>query len=86
LNDCATFVSVDNFFHHLAYLVGKPGVVVFSQSDPRIFGHDMHTNLLKDRKYLMPNQFVFWDSCKHNVDSFVDPSEIIDAILGRIKI
>jgi len=85
LSECDTFASVDNFCHHLAYVIGKPGVVIFCQSDPIIFGHSLHTNLLKDRKYLRPNQFIFWDHANYNDEAFVEPSDIIAAILGRDK-
>src|SRR3990167_4354712 len=39
-----TFISIDNFAPHLAWLLNKPGIVIFSQSDPLIFGHELHIN------------------------------------------
>ena len=80
LQECETFISVDSYLAHHGWFIGKPGVVIFSQSDPRIFGHDCHTNLLKDRKYLRPNQFEMWEQTGLNDDAFVSPEEVLEAI------
>lgn len=77
---CDIFISVDNFFQHLAAHVGKSGIVLFGQSDPEIFGHKIHKNMLKDRKYLRANQFATWEECEYNEDAFVKPEEIINEL------
>lgn len=74
------FISVDNFFQHFAHLHNKKGIVIFSQSNPKIFGHPENVNLLKDEKYLRPLQFDIWESCKYNPDAYVEPSVVIDAV------
>lgn len=75
--------SVDNFFQHLAHLQKKPGVVIFGQSDPLIFGHSENKNLLKDRKYLREKPFDIWEACPANDDAFVSPDKVVAAILGE---
>src|ERR1035437_5377564 len=56
------FISVDNFFPHLAnHYIGCKGIVIFSQSDPNIFGYKQNINLLKDKKYLREQQFWLWE-------------------------
>lgn len=77
---CSTWVSVDNFFHHFCFSVAKPGVVIFGPSDPNIYGHPQNVNLLKDRKYLRPDQFGFWESVEYSEDRFVDPETVTKAI------
>ncbi len=77
-----TFISVDNFFPHLAELIGKRGVVIFSQSDPEIFGYKENINLLKDRSYLRPLQFDSWSNAKFNKEAFVSPQEVISAVMS----
>ncbi len=72
-----TFLSVDNFYHHFCWLHNKSGVVIFSQSDPIIFSHSNNINLLKDRKYLRPDQFRIWEQCSYNYDAFIDTKEIL---------
>ena len=80
IKDCRTWISVDSFFQHLAWSEGKPGIVLWSVSDPLIFGHDINTNLLKDRSYLAKNQFLWWDFTDFNKESFMKPEEVIKSI------
>lgn len=89
IKTCSTFVCVDNFFHHFAWLrFKKKGVVIFSCSDPEIFGHPENINLLKDKKYLRPRQYEMWESCQYNADAFVDQEEVVKSvnnIVGEIN-
>lgn len=75
--ECRTWISVDSFFQHFAWDLGKYGVVLWGQSDPLIFGHPENTNLLKDRKYLREKQFWLWEQCEYRDDVFVEPDEVI---------
>ena len=80
VRQCRIWISIDTFLPHLAHHVGKPGIVLWGQSDPNIFGYKENINLLKDRKYLKPNQFLIWEQCEYNADAFVSPQMVIDAI------
>ena len=77
LDECKTWIGIDSFFQHLAWDCQKPGIVLWSVSDPLIFGHKENTNLLKDRVYLTKNQFLWWDFTERNPDAFVKPEEVI---------
>jgi ADP-heptose:LPS heptosyltransferase len=77
LKECRTWISCDSFFQHLAWSVGKPGIVLWSVSDPLIFGHPENINLLKDRSCLAPNQFLWWESCEYDESKFVEPEDVI---------
>lgn len=77
LKECRTWIGCDSFFQHLAWSEGKPGIVLWSVSDPLIFGHPENTNLLKDRAYLAQNQFLWWDATEHNPDAFVSPEVVL---------
>jgi ADP-heptose:LPS heptosyltransferase len=46
LREADTFVSVDTWLQHAAALHGVKGIVIWSVTDPKIFGRDMHVNLL----------------------------------------
>jgi|ERR1035437_2258662 ADP-heptose:LPS heptosyltransferase len=81
LQECRTWCSVDSFFQHLAWDLGKPGVVIWGQSDPIIFGHPENINLLKDRKYLREKQFWLWSQTPFKPEAFVTPEEVKTAIL-----
>ena len=77
VNECKTWISVDSFFQHFCWDLGKPGIVLFGQSDPNIFGHPENVNLLKDRKFLRKNQFWLWEQCEANDETFVEPEEVL---------
>lgn len=77
LKECRTWIGVDSFFQHLAWAENKPGIVLWSVSDPLIYGHKENTNLLKDRVYLAENQFLWWDFTEHREEAFVLPAEVI---------
>ena len=78
IQDCRIWISCDSFLQHLGWDEGKPGIVLWSVSDPLIFGHSENINLLKDRKYLAENQFLWWELTEHNPDKFVAPHEVIE--------
>lgn len=75
-----TWISIDNYFHHMAAIQEKPGVVIFSRSDPKIYGHDININLLKNRAFLRPDQYNIWEQCEYNEDAFVSPDEVVKAV------
>ena len=83
IQECRTWVGVDSFFQHLCWTENKPGVVLWSVSDPLIFGHPENTNLLKDRRFLAPNQFLWWEATEFNIDNFLMPMEIIPYIQAK---
>lgn len=80
VKECKTWMSCDSFFQHFCWDLGKPGVVVFGQSDPNIFGHPENINLLKDRSYLREKQFWIWEQAEYNEDAFVSPDVVIEAL------
>jgi ADP-heptose:LPS heptosyltransferase len=80
IKDCRTWIGVDSFFQHLAWSEGKPGIVLWSVSDPLIFGHAENINLLKDRSYLALNQFLWWDFTEYNEQAFTHPEEVLKCL------
>jgi ADP-heptose:LPS heptosyltransferase len=84
VNECVTWISVDNFFQHLCWLNNKPGIVIFGQSDPEIFGHKENINLLKSREYLRKDQFNIWESSEYRENVFIDTQVILSSVV-RIK-
>lgn len=79
---CRTWIAVDSFFQHFCWDLGKPGIVLWGQSDPIIFGHPENINLLKDRSYLRPNQFLIWEQAEYIKEAFVSP----EIVYSHIKI
>jgi ADP-heptose:LPS heptosyltransferase len=82
---CDTWCSVDNFWHHLAWSIGEPGVVIFGTSDPLIFGHPENMNLLKSRKFLRERQFGLWSQDKSTPEMFVGPELVANAAVLSIS-
>jgi len=81
IKNCNTWISVDNFFPHWALLqFGKPGIVIWGQSDPFIFGHEGNVNILKSESYLRERQFEMWEAATYNAEAFVEPQEVIDKV------
>ena len=80
VKECKTWLSCDSFIQHFCWDLGKPGIVVFGQSDPNIFGHPENINLLKDRKYLREKQFWIWEQAEFIEEAFVSPDVVIDAL------
>jgi len=85
IKSARTWIAVDNFFPHLAQNVEKPGIVIFGQSDPLLFGEQSNYNLLKDRKYLRSNQFATWDEAEYKEDCFVSPVDIMKVVQNYDK-
>lgn len=82
---CEAWASVDNFFQHFAWSIGRRGVVVFGPSDPVIFGHPENLNMLKDRSSLRPRQFGLWSEVESfDPKLFPSPAEVARAVLSTI--
>ena len=77
IQECRTWISCDSFFQHLAWDEGKRGIVLWSVSDPLIYGHPENVNLLKDRSHLSDNQFLWWEFTEHKDERFVKPNEVL---------
>jgi len=77
IRECRTWISCDSFMQHFGWDLGKKGIVLWGPSDPLIFGHPENINLLKDRSYLVKDQFVWWEDTEHQDERFVEPEEIM---------
>lgn len=85
IEDCDTWASVDSFLPHFCFSERlKSGVVIFSQSDPLVFGHPENVNLLKDRKYLRALQFQGWEDVPYNEAAFVLPEVVVEAVVDKL--
>ena len=73
IQECRIWIGVDSFFQHLAWDEEKSGIVLWSVSNPLIFGHPENTNLLENRDNLSKNQFLWWEATEHNPSYFVKP-------------
>ncbi len=81
IQDADTWIAVDTWLQHFVWAekLNKRGVVVWSQSDPLIWGHPENINLLKSRDYLRPLQYQSWPEAIYNADAFVSPDEVVNA-------
>lgn len=81
LHECRTWISCDSFLQHLGWHEGVRGIVLWSVSDPLIFGHPENLNLLKSRDHLVANQFLTWDYTEHKSERFVSPEIVAKHLL-----
>lgn len=87
VKECDTWISVDSFLQHLNQCwVRKRGIVIWSQSDPAIFGYPSNINLLKGSFYLRDKQFWLWEQCDYNKDAFVSADVVYNAVLKELRI
>lgn len=61
---------IDSFAQHAAAALNKPSVVTWVANSPKVFGYDIHTNILPEVK----------PSFRHTIDSFLEPYNIIGAL------
>ena len=80
VDQCKTWISCDSFFQHFSWDKQKYGIVLWSVSDPLIFGHPENINLLKDRNNLVENQFLWWENTEHDAKKFVSPEIVIESL------
>lgn len=80
IRESKTGICVDSYLQHYYWFLNRKAIVLWGISDPIIFGHKMHLNLLKDRKYLRPNQFDLYYSNEYNTEAFVAPNEVMKAL------
>jgi len=62
LLDCRCWIAVDNFLGHFINTLDVivPGITIWGESDPKIYGYNYNLNILKDPKYLRSDQFGWW--------------------------
>ena len=85
LKGCDTWISVDSFLPHFcATMRLKSGIVIWAQSDPKIWGYKHNINLSKGAQYLRPYQYAPWYEAEYNDDAFVEPEVVMDALHGKL--
>jgi hypothetical protein len=77
LENAASYIAVDNFFPHFAHYHGYHGNVLFTKSDPLLFGYRENNNIIKDREHLRPDQFGIWESCPYDQDAIMDIKDVL---------
>lgn len=77
INSVDTWIAIDSFFQHLAWNEKKKGIVLFGQSNPKIFGHDENINLYANDKYFRNDQFGIWEASDYVKDAFVKPVDVV---------
>jgi len=79
LDECETFICIDSFLQHLNHGRNKKkGIVVWSKSDPKIFGWPENINILKYPEKLRSDQFLWWANEKWE-NIFPTSQEVVEA-------
>lgn len=80
IEECSTWISIDSFLPHLASHTSKRGIVLWGQSDPKLFGYERNINLYKHKRYFRKDQANIWEACEYNAEAFVKPDVVITAV------
>lgn len=73
------FISCDSFLQHIAASINFRGVVIWSKSDPEIFGYPLHVNIYNPL-WFRQNQHAVWYGEPYEEDKFPSYQEVYDII------
>lgn len=89
LNVSKKNILIDSCLQHAAAAMKKPSVVLWVGTSPKVFGYDIHTNLVADipKSLSLPDSYLFDFSfngeiheCPFLEDNFFTLAEIIEAV------
>ena len=82
ISNCRTFISVDNFLQHLVNCMPESikGVVLWGESNPKLFGLPYNLNIVKDEKLFRQDQFGIWPGRIRNDIVFESPDVVFEKI------
>jgi ADP-heptose:LPS heptosyltransferase len=83
IHACAFWISCDSFVQHYAWDLGKPGVVLWGPSDPKIYGHPENLNITKGPQFQSRDQFLMWNLIENRPDWWVPPHDVVTQIRAR---
>lgn len=79
------WLSIDSWLPHFCATERlQGGVVIWAQSNPRIWGYPHNTNLLKSKDFLRQYQYAPWWDAEYNESAFVSAEEVVEAVLERL--
>ena len=86
ISNCRTFISVDNLLQHLVNCMPESikGVVLWGESNPKLFGLPYNLNIVKDEKYFRQDQFDIWQGRIRNDLAFESPDVVFEKIKGLL--
>jgi len=71
LKDSDMFISIDSWLQHLASMqTDKLGLVIFSRSNPAIFGYPKFANVFENTKYFKSNPYEAWSPVDIMTEAF----------------
>jgi ADP-heptose:LPS heptosyltransferase len=85
INECDTWICVDTWLQHVATLTCKKrGIVIFSRSEPKMFGHPQNINLLKSQMYVQ-DPYKMWLAANYSAAAFVSVDKVVEAVNEILK-
>lgn len=81
LGDYDLFIATDTWIQHMANYIDckTPGIVLWSLSDPAIFGYKWFVNLAKP-EYFRKDQHAVWIGVEPVNDAFADFKTVLDTV------
>lgn len=85
INEHNIWIAVDSFLPHYCNCYDlKPGIVIYTISDLKIFGYEQNLNLLKSREYIKQN-FNYYKKEDFKEESHIDHEVIFKNIKNKIQ-
>jgi ADP-heptose:LPS heptosyltransferase len=80
------YAGVDSFLAHAAHAVGTPGVVLFGDSTPVIWGHPSHINIYKHLRCSPCLEVLQGHTCPYGKECMtrITVDEVVEAILTQV--
>lgn len=82
------WISIDSFLPHYCdcYKL-KNGIVIYTVSNPDIFGYKSNINLIKNKKFIRNRNkiFIYYNKEDYNENAFIDYNKIYEKIQEKLS-
>jgi ADP-heptose:LPS heptosyltransferase len=88
IKHASSFIGVDSIHSHVTNAFKKPGVVLFGDSDPAVWGHDNNINVFKGIP-CSPCFYMLWGSrCPYNNEcmKLIEVEEVREAVIKQMQV
>lgn len=80
LKESDYFISIDSWLQHLAAMQTKvKGLVIFSRSNPAIFGYSKFVNVFESHTYFKANPYEAWNPTDLQLEAFPSIEKVQNA-------
>lgn len=85
IQECATWVSIDSFWHHAAALQQKRGVAILGPLKESIYGYPWNINFEMPSEYQIPHCRYIDRDMPRPAELFPTPRQVVDAVKSILE-